>query len=149
MSTDTTGRQATRVRPEDPVRMIMSTPVATVDSGASVLDAATELVADETGAVLVTGAGALGLLSERDVLTLVGTGVDLAAIQVVDVMTEDLVWARPDDTVAAVAHQMVEAKVRHLPVGDGRHAVGIVSLRDLTAVLVAAIRGGTPPVPGR
>jgi CBS domain-containing protein len=139
MSTEATGRQATRVRPVDPVRMIMSTPVATVDSGTSVLDAATELVADETGAVLITGAGALGLLSERDILTLVGTGADLAATQVVDVMTEDLVWARPDDTVAVVAERMLEAKVRHLPVGDGRHVVGIVSLRDIVAVLVAAI----------
>ncbi|MGE3288524.1 MAG: cyclic nucleotide-binding/CBS domain-containing protein [Pseudonocardia sp.] len=140
MSTDaTSGRSANRVRPDDPVKMIMSSPVATVDSGSSVLDAATELVADETGAVLVTGAGAPGLLSERDVVTLVGTGADLASLQVGDVMTEDLVWARPDDTVASVAERMLEAEVRHLPVGDGRRVVGIVSLRDLTAVLVAAI----------
>lgn len=126
------------VRPSDPVRLVMATSVATVDAGVSVLDAAAELVADEVGAVLVTGAGPMGLLSERDVLTLVGTGADLGATQVGEVMTADVVWVRPEDTVAVAGERMLDAGVRHLPVGDGRHAVGIVSLRDVAAVLVSA-----------
>jgi len=41
--------------PSDPVRLLMSAPVATVDVGASVRDAAEELMVDEVGVVLVTG----------------------------------------------------------------------------------------------
>lgn len=128
--------QPTTVRPTDPVRLVMASPVATVDVGASVLDAAAQLVADEIGAVLVTGAGPLGLLSERDVLTLVATGTDLAAVQVGEVMTPDVVWVRPEESVTEAGERMLAAGVRHLPVGDGREAVGVVSLRDLAAVLV-------------
>ena len=50
-------------------------------------------------------------------------------------MSTDLVWARPDDPIRTVAELMIDAGVRHLPVGDGRHAAGIVSLRDVVAVL--------------
>lgn len=132
------GAQLSTARPTDPVRMIMARSVATVDAGASLLDVAAELAADEVGAVLVTGAGPLGMLTERDVLNLVGTGADLAAAQAGEVMTADVIWARPEDTIAAVGERMLEAGVRHLPVGDGRDAVGIVSLRDVAAVLVAA-----------
>jgi CBS domain-containing protein len=124
--------------PSDPVRLLMSAPVATVDVGASVRDAAEELAADEVGVVLVTGQGPVGLLSERDVLTLVATGADLDATQVADVMSTDLVWARPDDPIRTVSELMIDAGLRHLPVGDGRQAVGVVSLRDVVSVLVAA-----------
>ena len=101
-------------------------------------DAVEELAADEVGVVLMTGQGPLGLLTERDVLTLVATGADLDATQVGDVMSTDLVWARPDDPIRTVSELMIDAGLRHLPIGDGRHAVGIVSLRDVVAVLVAA-----------
>ena len=124
--------------PSDPVRLLMSAPVATVDVGASVRDAAEELMVDEVGVVLVTGQGPVGLLSERDVLTLVATGADLDVTQVGDVMSTDLLWARPDDPIRTVSELMIDAGLRHLPIGDGRHPVGIVSLRDVVGVLVAA-----------
>ncbi len=35
---------------------------------------------------------------------------------------------------------MVDAEIRHLPVGDGHEVLGIVSARDVLEVLVAAQR---------
>lgn len=144
MTTDAVTPPPTQIlTPSDPVRLLMATPVATVDVGASVREVAEELMADEVGAVLVTGGGPVGLLSERDVLTLVANGTDAESTQAGDVMTSDVIWARPDDRIGAVAELMIDAAVRHVPVGDGHHVLGIVSLRDVVSVLVrASLSGG-------
>ncbi|HWM03237.1 MAG TPA: CBS domain-containing protein [Actinophytocola sp.] len=127
-----------RARPSDPVRMIMSTPVATVDPGSTLLDVAGELLADEVGAVLVSsGPGPVGLLSERDLITVAATGDDLAVVQAGQAMTADLTWAAPETSIREVGVLMLEAGVRHVPVGDGRWAVGVVSARDVLAVLLS------------
>jgi CBS domain-containing protein len=127
-----------RARPSDPVRMIMSTPVATVDPGSTLLDVAGELLADEVGAVLVSsGPGPVGLLSERDLITVAATGDDLAVVQAGQAMTADLTWAAPEASIREVGVLMLEAGVRHVPVGDGRRAVGVVSARDVLAVLLS------------
>lgn len=126
-----------RARPSDPVRSIMAGAVATVDPGRSLLEVAIELVADEIGAVLVTdGHGPVGLLSERDLVTVVGTGGDLATAQAGDAMSTDLLWVDPEDSIRNVGVLMRDAGVRHMPVGDGRSAVGVVSVRDVLAVLL-------------
>jgi CBS domain-containing protein len=127
-----------RARPSDPVRMIMSTPVATVDPGSTLLDVAGELLADEVGAVLVSsGPGPVGLLSDRDLITVAATGDDLAVVQAGQAMTADLTWAAPEASIREVGVLMLEAGVRHVPVGDGRRAVGVVSARDVLAVLLS------------
>jgi CBS domain-containing protein len=127
-----------RARPSDPVRMIISTPVATVDPGSTLLDVAGELLADEVGAVLVSsGPGPVGLLSERDLITVAATGDDLAVVQAGQAMTADLTWAAPEASIREVGVLMLEAGVRHVPVGDGRRAVGVVSARDVLAVLLS------------
>ena len=127
-----------RARPSDPVRMIMSTPVATVDPGSTLLDVAGELLADEVGAVLVSsGPGPVGLLSERDLVAVAASGDDLAVVQAGQAMTADLTWAAPETSIREVGVLMLEAGVRHVPVGDGRKAVGVVSARDVLAVLLS------------
>ncbi|WP_214370545.1 cyclic nucleotide-binding/CBS domain-containing protein [Pseudonocardia sp. H11422] len=125
------------VTPSDPVRLIMNSAVATVDVGCPLLDVVAELVADEIGAVLVTGEhGPLGVLSERDVVTALTTARDLATVQAEDVMSTEVVWADPADSVRAVGILMRDAGVRHIPVGDGREALGVVAMRDVLSVLL-------------
>lgn len=117
----------------------MSTRPATVGPEESLLSVAQELVAGDIGAVLVTAAGApTGLLSERDIVTVVATGGDLEDQQAGDVMTTDLVTAAPHDSIAEVGALMRDAGVRHVPVRDGETYVGIVSVRDVLAVLLDA-----------
>jgi CBS domain-containing protein len=120
----------------DPIRVIMRFPVSTVDVAASLREAAEQLSADEIGALLVTGEGAPGVLSERDVITAIAGGADLGVVQAGDAFNSDLLWAAPDISILQAGILMVEGGVRHLPIGDGRNAVGIVSIRDVLAVLV-------------
>jgi CBS domain-containing protein len=125
-------------RPIDPIRKIMADRLATVDGGDSLRSVAQELVADEIGAVLVEGTGGpIGLISERDVVTVAATGGDLDDHQAADVMTTDLVTAEPDDSIASVARLMLEAGVRHVVLRrEGEAVVGLVSIRDVLAVVL-------------
>ena len=64
-------------------------------------------------------------------------------------MSNDLVNVSADDSVLIAARRMEEAQVRHLPVLDDGKIAGIVSIRDLFAVLLgehdlsADVVGGT------
>ena len=63
-------------------------------------------------------------------------GDDLDKCQALDIMTADLVTAAPDDTIASVGVLMRDAGVRHVPVAVGGTVVGVVSIRDVLAVLL-------------
>lgn len=135
---------AESLAPADPVRRLMSQPPATVEPDESVRSVARELVAGDIGAVLVAEPGApAGLVSERDVVTVVATGGDVDVEQAGGIMTTDLVHAAPGDTIAAVGALMRDAGVRHIPVRDdeGRW-IGLVSMRDVLGVLLDAVDRG-------
>lgn len=125
------------VRPTDPVRRIMAELVATVGTGDSLLSVAQELVAGEIGAVVVEDAqGPTGVISERDVVTVIATGGDVATQQAGDVMSVDLVVAGPEDSIESVGRLMRDAGVRHVPIRAGHHLLGLVSIRDVLSVLL-------------
>lgn len=130
------------VQPSDPIARIMATSVATIDAAASWADALAELAANRIGAVLLVGDNdRVGLVSERDLILALAEGdADLDARQIGEIATFDLIWAAPDEPIALVGQRMLEAEVRHVPVGDGAEVVGMVSARDVLAVLVAAQR---------
>ena len=132
------------VRPEDPVQMIMMWPVATVEGGASLSEAAEELAADDVGALLVLEHGVLvGVVSERDVVRHIAEHANPDHLDVRDLMTVDVVSAAPDDSILEVAHSLLNAGVRHLPVLQAGMIAGMVSARDVLGVLADAIdRGG-------
>ena len=129
-----------RVRPTDPVGSVMTSGPVTVGPGESLPSVVRGLVADEVGALLVaTPRGPVGLLSERDVLAALASRQEYADVQAGEAMTTDLVTVGVDAPVLDAARAMVEAGVRHLPVLDGDRVVGIVSVRDVLAVLVTAL----------
>jgi CBS domain-containing protein len=121
--------------PADPARLIMAYPVVTVDAGATLSEAAEALISDEVGAAVVTGHGPVGLISERDIVRVVAGGGDVNTVQVSEVMSIPLVWIGPDDPIRAAADVMLEADIRHLPVGDGRRLVGMLSVREVLGAL--------------
>jgi CBS domain-containing protein len=130
-----------RAHPADPVRsIVVPGALAEVKPHLTLSEVAAELAADEVGVVLVDDPrGVLGLLSERDLVNAVAGGQDLDEVTAADAMTTDLVWADPKATVREVADLMLEAGVRHVPVGDGRVAIGVVSIRDVLAVLLGSV----------
>ena len=102
----------------------------------SVQDAIVRMVAENVGSVAVCdGARLAGIFTERDVLLLASEGARFDELRIGDVMTTRLVTVHPDDDVVAVAHLMGAHKIRHVPVVEGEHLVGIVGVRDALGVL--------------
>jgi CBS domain-containing protein len=127
------------VTPASEVRKIMVWPVATVEGSASLNEVAEALAADEIGALGVTDEGRLvGIVSERDVVVHLAAGADPAHLTAAEVMSNDLVTVSPEDSVLVAARRMVDSQVRHLPVLDGGLIAGILSIRDVCAVLADA-----------
>ena len=123
------------------VSEIMQTALVTSPPEASVLDVAQLLTRRRVGACLVMDGGVLaGIFTERDLLHVVAAGDDVRDRRVADVMTRDVSMAPPDADVLWAAETMRDQGVRHLPVGEGGHVVGIVSIRDLYAAAEAVLR---------
>ena len=83
-------------------------------------------------AVLSGGETLEGLFTERDLMTrVVHEGKDPATTPLREVMTTDVVVATKDMERQQALQLMEEHHFRHLPVSDGDHLVGMVSLRSL------------------
>ena len=131
----------TKVTSADPVAKIMVESLSEVGPGESLRSVAQQLVADEIGVVLVrTPGGAVGLISERDLATALVRGGDFDAAQAADIATTELIAAEPGDSIAAVGQLMLEAWVRHIAVREGNTVLGLVSIRDVLAVLLASVQ---------
>lgn len=128
----------TRVTGADPVAKIMVEDLIEVDPGESLRSVAQELVADEIGVVFVrTPGGPVGLISERDLVNALVGGGDFDTRQAADIATTDLVVAQAEDSIASVGQLMLKSGVRHIAVREGGTVVGLVSIRDVLAVLLA------------
>jgi CBS domain-containing protein len=76
----------------------------------------------------------IGIITERDVLNAVGSGLDVDAERTAAHLTWDVVYAGPDWTVQDAAAAMVRGGFRHLVVLDGDEVLGIISVRDVLRV---------------
>ncbi|MGA8245336.1 MAG: CBS domain-containing protein [Nocardioides sp.] len=127
------------MRPTEALHVVMMWPVATVETVATLSEVAEALAADEIGALCVVENGALaGIVSERDVVAHLAAGADPEHLTAGEVMTPDVVTVGPDATILEAARLMQDSQVRHLPVLDEGQIAGIVSMRDLFAVLADA-----------
>jgi len=95
------------------------------------------MLEEGVGAVAVCEAGTLvGIFTERDVLALAGNGSDLDVVKVGDVMTRNPFTVDASDAVLDAARLMGDKKIRHLPVVQGGHLLGMVGIRDVLGSLV-------------
>lgn len=128
---------ARRTKQSDPVSRIMAPSITGVTSGDSLQSVAQELAAGDIGAIIITSPGApTGLISERDIVTVVATGGDVRVMQAAEIMTADLLTAPPQDSIESVGRLMLDAGVRHILIRDGDNLVGLVSMRDVLSVLL-------------
>lgn len=115
--------------------------VFTVSPGDSLAAAAALLHERQVGSAVALGSdGAVaGILSERDIVRQVALeGAPALERKVADVMTCEVIYARPDETVDALLARMTDRRVRHLPVTDDEgRLVGLVSIGDLVKRKIA------------
>ena len=116
----------------------LMTQAAVTDAADDTLaEAAAKMRAQQTGSLLIMeGTTLAGIVTERDVLKVVGEGQDPKSVSLRDVMTKDPVTVDPDSSIQEAAKIMFDKWFRHLPVttGDGK-VVGIISLRDLLTLV--------------
>lgn len=85
------------------------------------------------GALMVTdGERIAGICTERDYARkIILKGHDSRKTQVKDIMTEELITVHLDTPLEKCMALMTEYHVRHLPVVDEGHLVGIISIGDV------------------
>ena len=113
--------------------------VYSISPGNTLKQMADEMLAKKIGSLLVTDKeGALvGIISERDFLTIVGEHTkDWEDITVSDVMTKEVVTAAPEDTLEQVMSIMTEHHIRHIPVMGNDKIVGVLALGDIINALL-------------
>jgi CBS domain-containing protein len=112
------------------VSAVMSSKLLTASAGDALTDAARRMAERRVGAILVTDGTRLeGIMTERDVLRAVGRGSIEGTVG--DWMTRHPDTATRSATIGEAAAMMVHGGYRHVPIVDGDHVVGIVSIRDL------------------
>lgn len=112
-------------------RLVSVTPDETVQV------AIARMLEENVGSVAVCEEGRLaGIFTERDLLRLAGEGREFLDLRVGEVMTRRPVTVPPDTDVLEAARIMGERQIRHLPILEGEHILGVVGIREVLRALV-------------
>ncbi|WP_294926834.1 CBS domain-containing protein [uncultured Paracoccus sp.] len=111
--------------------------IVTIGPDQTVEEAAQLLARRRIGAVVVSenGRTALGILSERDILRVLGeNGAGSLQGQVADLMTRKLVTCVTGDDALSVLDRMTQGRFRHMPVVDDEGGmIGLISIGDVVS----------------
>jgi CBS domain-containing protein len=115
------------------IREVMTADPRTVDSGATVQDAAREMRDGDVGDVLLVEDGRLaGLVTDRDIaVRAVAEGRDPASTKASEIASRDLATLTIDQSVDDAIRLVRERNVRRIPIVQDGRPVGIVSIGDL------------------
>lgn len=131
----------------------MSALVLIIGPAHTLREAARMMAARQVGAAVVVNPdhAGVGILTERDVLTSVGSGESPDAETAGEHCTQDVVFASRNWTLEDAAATMVRGGFRHLVVVEGQDVVGLLSMRDIvrcwSATRVPAQAGAPAPTP--
>ena len=106
---------------------------------ASVYDALKLMAIKEIGSLLVLeGEELVGIISERDyarkVVLKEKTTVDTP---VKEIMTQEVISLRPEQTIQECMALMTDKRIRHLPVLENDRLVGIISIGDVVKAIIS------------
>ena len=105
-----------------------------------VLEAIRSMAEHHVGALLVMKGEVLaGIVSERDYARkVILLGRSSSDTPVRDIMTTPVLTVSPETSVEQCMQLVTDKRVRHLPVVEGDHVVGMVSIGDLVKAVIAA-----------
>ncbi|MEQ8195385.1 MAG: CBS domain-containing protein [Rhodospirillales bacterium] len=107
--------------------------VITVAPIAAVAEVVKVLQMKRIGAILVVDGGKIaGIVSERDITRgLAEHGAAVLDLPVSALMTHSVTTCSPESTIEDIMHLMTDGRIRHLPVVEGGHLVGFISIGDV------------------
>jgi len=115
----------------------MKTNVVSIDSEASVKDAASKMVQHEVGSLVVTEQEArpVGIITETDLLSRVLTlGKNPEITKVKAIMSKPLIYGTPNMDFVEAAKLMISNEIKKLPIINAERLVGILTITDVLAV---------------
>ncbi|HEX9035128.1 MAG TPA: CBS domain-containing protein [Streptosporangiaceae bacterium] len=133
------------------VRDGMTRVVLSVGPAHTLRQAARMMAAQHVGAAVVLDheRSGIGILTERDILTSLGTNQDPDTELVADHRTTDVVFAAPDWTLQQAAETMVAGGFRHLVVVERAEVIGLLSMRDIVRCWSGSSPHGSDSDPGQ
>ena len=110
-----------------------------VTSSATVISALQTMAEKNIGALLVIDEGKLvGILSERDYARKVALKGKVSKDTAVrEIMTERVLYVRPDESIEDCMALMTEKHFRHLPVIDNGVILGLISIGDVVRIVIS------------
>lgn len=126
----------------------MSEVVLRIGPGLTLRRAAEEMTRKGIGAAIVEDEewAVPRILTERDILRAIGTGLDPDSERVGDHMSESVITASPEWSLERAAMEMSRRQIRHLAIYRDGELVGVLSMRDILRVWTedGATSGGPP-----
>jgi CBS domain-containing protein len=120
------------------VKDVMSSPVVTLDEDATSNKVANIMDENDLGCVIITSKAGkpVGIITERDLVKRVlAKNLKPDAIKAREIMTSPLVTIEPETTISEAARRMSRLYVRRLGVLYKGNLVGLVSSKDILAVM--------------
>jgi CBS domain-containing protein len=120
------------------VKDVMSSPVVTLDEGATSNKVATLMDENGLGCLIVTNKTGkpVGIITERDlVIRVLAKNLKPDTVKAKEIMTSPLVTIEPEATISEAARRMSRLNIRRLGVLYKGNLVGVVSSKDILGVM--------------
>jgi len=120
------------------VKDVMSSPVVTLDEGATSNKVANLMDENGLGCLIVTNKTGkpVGIITERDlVIRVLAKNLKPDTVKAKEIMTSPLVTIEPEATISEAARRMSRLNIRRLGVLYKGNLVGVVSSKDILGVM--------------
>lgn len=121
-----------------PARNIMIKNVVVVHQNTPLLDAMRMLVEKQISGLPVVDKEEklIGVITEKDLLSLLVTDVITSQEVVGDYMSLDVQFFSPDDSVVEICEFFIKTNVRRVPIVENGRVIGVISRRDIIKLIL-------------
>lgn len=116
-----------------------SNQIWSISPAATVYEALELMATKNIGAVLVIeGEKIIGIFTERDYARkVILKGKTSKTVTVGELMTTEVLYVKPDDTIENCMALMTDKRARHLPVMENEKLLGVVSIGDVVKAIIS------------